>query len=272
VGLFILRGQMIIDCFTFFNEVKLLLVRLHYLYEVVDHFVISEGNTTFTGKPKHSYLDQYWEAIPEKISRKIVRATADMANMPDGANPWMRESYQRAVSVDLGCKLSKYPNDVLIISDLDEIPHRDLLITFKRIGLTRLVKLHQVGIKYTPDIYSGDWSCAYASPRSSIDVRQADFIRRSNDLPQVPEAGWHFSYLGSPEQILHKIQAFSHTEFNQPQWANVESIKESIKTRTDLFGRFPGEQNSLYSRDLYPRDLKNLLDLYFPYDEYNLYN
>ena len=52
------------DCFTFFNELDLLEVRLAELYNVVDHFVIVESPISFTGKTNHY--------ITKKIKKDIV--------------------------------------------------------------------------------------------------------------------------------------------------------------------------------------------------------
>ena len=46
----------IYDCFTFFNEIDLLKIRLEYLYDYVDKFVISESNLTFAGQKKPFYF------------------------------------------------------------------------------------------------------------------------------------------------------------------------------------------------------------------------
>jgi len=40
---------MIYDCFTFYNELEILKIRLHELSGVVDKFVIVESNKTFQG-------------------------------------------------------------------------------------------------------------------------------------------------------------------------------------------------------------------------------
>ena len=42
----------IYDCFTFFNELDLLEIRLNELNEVVDYFVLVEATTTHSRKPK----------------------------------------------------------------------------------------------------------------------------------------------------------------------------------------------------------------------------
>ena len=50
-----LKVEMIIDCFTFYNELDLLELRLEELDEHVDKFVIVEATTTHSGKDKDLY-------------------------------------------------------------------------------------------------------------------------------------------------------------------------------------------------------------------------
>ena len=40
---------MIVDCFTFYNELEMLYYRLSLLNDYVDHFVLVESNQTFAG-------------------------------------------------------------------------------------------------------------------------------------------------------------------------------------------------------------------------------
>ena len=63
----------VIDSFTFFNEFDMLKLRLDYLNDVVDHFIISESNYTHSGKLKPYYLDEIWNDIPKEIQNKITR-------------------------------------------------------------------------------------------------------------------------------------------------------------------------------------------------------
>ena len=45
---------MIIDAFTFFNERELVELRIKYLNNLIDYFVIVEANVTYTGKEKNT--------------------------------------------------------------------------------------------------------------------------------------------------------------------------------------------------------------------------
>lgn len=43
---------MVYDCFQFFNELDILLLRMEILNDIVDKFVISESTVTFSGDSK----------------------------------------------------------------------------------------------------------------------------------------------------------------------------------------------------------------------------
>ena len=47
----------VLDTFLFYNELDLLKVRLAYLGEHVDQFIITEANIDFAGKPKPFSLE-----------------------------------------------------------------------------------------------------------------------------------------------------------------------------------------------------------------------
>ena len=49
---------MIYDCFTFFNELDLLDLRLHELNDTIDYFVLVESRYTFTNQRKPLYFEQ----------------------------------------------------------------------------------------------------------------------------------------------------------------------------------------------------------------------
>jgi hypothetical protein len=45
-------GKLVIDCFTFYNELEILELRFLELYDVVDKFIIVEADQTFSGNNK----------------------------------------------------------------------------------------------------------------------------------------------------------------------------------------------------------------------------
>ena len=66
----------------------------------------------------------------------------------------------------------------------------------------------------------------------------------------VDNGGWHFSMIMTPTEISEKIKSFAHTEFNTPEFTNVENIEKKIKLKEDLFGRKFEFQKILDKNDL----------------------
>ena len=66
-------SKKIIDAFIFFNEIELLKVRLQYLGDQIDYFVIVEANIDFNGNPKKYYLHEQISSLP--FSEKIIYQT-----------------------------------------------------------------------------------------------------------------------------------------------------------------------------------------------------
>jgi beta-1,4-mannosyl-glycoprotein beta-1,4-N-acetylglucosaminyltransferase len=64
---------MIIDAFTFFNELDILEARLKYLDNIVDYFLIVESNVTFSGKSKSLILQENIDRF-SKYKKKIILA------------------------------------------------------------------------------------------------------------------------------------------------------------------------------------------------------
>lgn len=65
----------IYDCFSFFNEVDLLDIRLNELDSIVDYFVIIESTRTFMKKEKPLVFDIFgprFNQLKERITKIIV--------------------------------------------------------------------------------------------------------------------------------------------------------------------------------------------------------
>src|SRR5690349_20249777 len=119
------------DCFTFFNELDLLEIRLNVLNPIVDKFVLVESTRTHQNKPKPLYYQQNaarFSAFKDKIIHVIVDDFPDFGEWKE-AHSWILERHQRnCISRGLSqCK----KGDVIIISDLDEIPDPEKVREFR---------------------------------------------------------------------------------------------------------------------------------------------
>ena len=116
---------MIYDCFSYWDEDLLLDLRLNILNEVVDIFVIVEGNKTWQNNPKQFKFDiNKFSKFKEKI--KYIK----VEDLPDGEDPYLRENHQRN-SINKGLIDAK-DDDIVMVSDLDEIPNPKSLNVFKK--------------------------------------------------------------------------------------------------------------------------------------------
>ena len=112
------------DCFTFYNEFELLELRLESLYDVVDYFVIVEADKNHINEPKeYNFLarqNDYRKYFPK------IRYMQMKFNAPfKGAGDWSIENGQRnAIMHGIN---DAQPDDLIFISDLDEIPAPDVI-------------------------------------------------------------------------------------------------------------------------------------------------
>src|SRR5271156_187621 len=118
---------MIYDCFTFFNELELLELRLNELAGVVVKFVLVEATKTFSNKPKPLHFQEN-RARFAAFENKIIHVVVEDA--PDTSDAWVIERFQRnAIERGLrGCK----PDDWVLVSDLDEIPRATVVDKMSR--------------------------------------------------------------------------------------------------------------------------------------------
>ena len=66
----------IYDCFTFYNELDLLEMRLEILSDSVDFFVLVEANKTHSGREKELFFQDNKERFA-KFSEKIIHVVVE---------------------------------------------------------------------------------------------------------------------------------------------------------------------------------------------------
>jgi hypothetical protein len=154
---------------------------------------------------------------------------------------WKNENHQRN-SIHKGIQtLNMNPNDLLIISDADEIPNMVTIYEFienKTIYYTNIVQdmyyynltSKQRDIWCYSRIVCYDWYVQKfnCSPQICREYRSDSFIYKG---------GWHLSYFGDSRFIQNKLKQFAHQEFNQEKYTSIENIEENMKNRIDLFNR-----------------------------------
>jgi beta-1,4-mannosyl-glycoprotein beta-1,4-N-acetylglucosaminyltransferase len=259
---------MIYDCFTFFNELELLELRLHELANIVNKFVLVEATKTHSNKPKPLHYLENRVRFSE-FHDKIIHVVVD--DLPDARDPWVLENYQRnCITRGLAdCR----PNDFVLISDLDEIPRattvaevsqkmefredffsniahgalnsRLVKSIFHRKGFRRRLRNnHPFVLKFQQPLFRYFLNCRSVHPSFSYGTRMLHFRdfscaeeMRHSGCKIVENSGWHFSFMGGAERILEKFAAYAHQERNQMQFTDPQVINELIHRGDPLFGK-----------------------------------
>ena len=269
----------IYDCFTFYNEDKLLELRLRELYTKVDHFVIVESNQTFTNNPKP------WNFDAEKYARyadKIIYIQVE--DMPNSNDPWDNEFHQR--NAILRGLITADADDIVIVSDVDEIlrPEAvDHLRTSQQTIFALRMPLYNFKFNYmrqTPGQYDC-WAMAARrrvlgddlgkiTPNSLRELRHA-FHNAPHQLVNdgcevIEHAGWHFGYFGDRSHLVDKAQNFSHQEVNRPEFIDQIDIDASIEAGTSWARYNTSEHYVVVEMDHYmPRTVTQNPELYSDY-------
>lgn len=231
---------MIVDCFTFYNELEMLYYRLSLLNDYVDHFVLVESNQTFAGNTKRLFYNEN-KHLFEKYNHKIIHVTIDLPFIYPNINyqkneQWVNETFQRN-SIDIGLKrLSLAGSDIIIISDLDEIPDSSKLK-----GLVVDQPISCMQDMYYYNLYTKHREKWFGSKILTYDMYKEttpqEIRLKKQEYKCLYPFGWHLSYFGDASFIQNKLKEFSHQELNHIEFTDKDKINERINASTDLFGR-----------------------------------
>ena len=210
-------ARKVYDCFTFFNELDLLELRLAELNEVVDYFVLCESTVTFQGKPKELFYNVNKERFAQ-YHDKIIHLIVD--DMPDSDDPWAREHFQRSAIRRVFDRPAT--DDIIIIGDADEIVSPITVQLLKKSSgyfqINMPMYQYYINLRHSEN----GWSKVFAFSFDLLDkIPDFNWIRTHQDeaFEMFPDyhfklynGGWHFTYLGGAERIRNKLSSFSHRE------------------------------------------------------------
>jgi len=285
----------IYDGFLFYNELDLLEIRLNTLNDVVDYFILVESSVTHSGKPKPFIFEENKERFDKFLSKiihiKVTDTPDDFLNtpyiIPDTFNnkcvydTWeyisKTKSFDRATQPHFGRDFYQKEcikrgmkhasdNDILIFSDLDEIPNPEIisrlnefykdteLYTFNQTMycyyFNLLRKSHINNTNYNREI-THIWKGSRMGGWGLIKNNSLNEIR-AQDNNDIMDGGWHFSYMGGTERVKQKIEASSAIE-----WNNIDVI-------SNLENRLNEEQDVICRGDyLYKVDIDDTYPKYF---------
>jgi len=249
----------IYDCFCYFNEDMLLELRMETLWNHVDYFIISEASYTHAGKERVAEFDI---SKFKKYESKIRYILLD--SRPEGPNGfWKNENFIRNNIVN--GLYDAEPNDLILISDLDEIPKPEAIQLYDR--SYKRADLHQRYYSYylnnywlgnvgdkdkllpNSNIWNGTKITTYKyfveffkSNATSVRIyKSSGFLRglkrawfKFFQNQTIKDGGWHFTWVFSIENIIKKIESTAHQEFNHKDHKDPNRIISLIQSGRDI--------------------------------------
>ena len=202
----------VFDLFAFNGEFDMLDLKLAEMGPWVDHFVIVEAGTTFTGLPKPLHFEERrgdYHSHADRITYVVVDGFPDHLT-----SAWAREFYQKDSAV-AGLSGRLAPDDLVLISDADEIVDRSVLGKFRgpAQGMSMRTFQHFFNNEIVPA--RGAVISVIASARllrfngiSYLRCGVKQYARKA----RLRAGGWHFTSITDPEGLEAKMKSYSHQE------------------------------------------------------------
>ena len=237
----------IFDCFQYFNEDHIADLRFNILNEYVDFFVVVESTVNHQGQTRKLHFDKNkYKKFQNKIVYIEVDDTPDNIKKPHTGGESLVEQHQRN-SIMKGLNKSQ-DNDLIILSDVDEIPDLNKLKVFdknKYAVFSQKMFMYKLNLlNLNENNWHGSKICLKKNLKSPQWLRNLKFkkypfwrIDKQKNLQIIDNGGWHFAYLQDVKNISKKIKSFAHGEFNKAEIVSEKNIELKINQGEDVLGR-----------------------------------
>ena len=267
----------IFDCFMFYDEEVLLDIRLNILDKYVDYFIIVESKFFHNGKRRslkfnierfNKFKDKIIYIIHEKEPSGILKLDQkDNESIKSHKlifNAHLRENDQRN---HISQGLTKAADDDLIlISDLDEIPN------FNSLNLSKVknqIIIFQQEIfyykfnRYLPNFtWHGTKACKkkkLLNPQWLRNIKNKTFSfwridtffskKKYINKIFISNGGWHFSNIKNADDIELKLKSYLHHRDYETEELGYEKIKELIKNNETIYDMFGDKKAKKYGNN-----------------------
>jgi len=247
----------------YFDEEVVLEVRLNTLDKFVDYFVIIESKFTHKGDSRDlQFNHKKFEKFKDKIIYLVYDRQPEEIEIINGndsngeksrkyiLNAAYRENAQRNL-IKEGLKNAS-GSDIILISDLDEIPNL-LNVDFNKIN-EKIIMFKQDMFYYKFNLYlpnliwAGTKACQkkyLISPQWLRNIKdrkyssfRLDTIFSKNKYKSIKfivDGGWHFTNIKDAKEIEHKLKSYlHHREFDEDP-LSVKQIEEIIKNKRAIY-------------------------------------
>ena len=252
---------------TFDCEEWLLEIKLNELGDVVDYFIIVEGAFTFQNTERKQCFPGIMAANGQisKWRNKIIYVY-DTERIQD-FEYWEAEvHYRNMIGVKGLTQISTTDEDLVIITDVDELPHPNFLWALKwHDGFRTAISLSMLWSYYSFKwINPKPWTL-----KAILSVREVKLVQNQTnrvrfDLAGQPGwetsdtlVGWHCSWCLPTRGFLDKLAHFAHKELNQDPFKKIEWLN-SMRAQ-GLWFPDSGPNGCVQSRLQIPQYVRNNL-------------
>jgi beta-1,4-mannosyl-glycoprotein beta-1,4-N-acetylglucosaminyltransferase len=259
------------DCFMYFDEDLLLDLRLNVLSDYVSKFVITEATYTHNGSKKKLKFDiNNFKKFKNKIEYIVVddqppnilkvnkNDTSEEKGQKLILNGYARDNYQRNRLADgISEALS---NDIIIVSDLDEIPNLTNLnfnnVKNKIIQFQQKMFYYKLNLYYPEFNWFGSKACKkkyLISPQWLRNIKSKKYSKfridlifnkkKYNDIFYVLDGGWHFTCIRSPKDLKYKLLNFAHHYEFEQSGLDENKLKELIFEKKIMYDHKLGRES-----------------------------
>ena len=253
----------IYDCFMYFDEDLLLDIRLNALDKYVKKFVITEATYTHNGsKKKLNFNIQKFSKFRNKIEYIIVdKQPENIRELTEKdsfktkeekliLNGMARDYFQRE-NLKKGLE-NLNEEDLVIISDLDEIPNLENLnsnkINNNIVIFQQKMFYYKLNLLYDKFIWAGSKAVKYKnfiSPQWLRNVKSKRYPlwrldtffskKKYSNLYYVNDGGWHFTCIRSPEDLVKKLLNFAHHYEFEQSGLKIDDIRKLIEEKRVMY-------------------------------------
>ncbi len=278
----------IFDCTTYYDEELIIDLRFNVLNEYVDKFIVCEAKFSHAGKEKKLNFDiNKYPKFKDKIIYVVLENEPPNLIYEDNlkkieltenvrTNSIKRIAYQRNKLFDAVNKVSDL-NDYIFYSDNDEIPNLELfnpkknkkkiiifeqkLFYYKFNLLCDRINWYGTRAIKKKDLIDFEW-LRQIKPKVYPFFRLDTFFRNDKfiNLEIIPNGGWHFTRVISPEKIHQKeLDTEHHDEYKESK-KNPEKIKDLISRRVIDHDHLADSRENKFGKE-FPLKQVELVDL-----------
>ena len=258
----------------YYDEDLVLDLRLNILDKYVYKFVIVFDIAKYPKfKDKIDYIAL--ENEPEDLSNVLSKDSFDEKNSKYILNALKRENFQRN-AISLGLKQAD-KNDLIIISDVDEIPNLENLNYNKIKNSIILFKQNFYYYKFNLKLENLPWfgskACLFnklKSPQWLRNIKDKKYPlwrldtlisdKKYSNIEFIENGGWHFSNMKTVEEIEKKMRTYLHHREYDINPLGKEKIKNIMKSKKSIYNLKTDMKNEKFdgTQSLKSTDLKDL--------------